>query len=77
MGVGAVIFQIALAIVSAVISAYLAPKPADAKPAKGGVPTATDGNVIRKIYGTVWVDDSQVLAWKELPPLPIKKKGGK
>lgn len=77
-GVSAVVWQIVIAIVAAVVSSYLAARNVpNASPSKGGVPEAKDGTVIRKIYGTVWVDDSQVLAWKELAPEPIRKKAGK
>ena len=78
MGVAAVVVQVVIAIVAAVVSSYLSMKNLpNASPSSGGVPEARDGTAIRKIYGTVWVDDSQVLAWKELPPEPIRKKAGK
>lgn len=70
--------SVALSIVSAMISARMAMKNIkNATPTTGGAPQARDGTVIRKIYGTVWIDDSQVLAWKTLPPIPIKSKVGK
>lgn len=73
-----VVIQIALAIASAIISSYLSRKNIpEAKPASGRAPEAKDGTVIRKIYGRVWVDDSQVCAYKELTPEPIKRKAGK
>jgi hypothetical protein len=78
MAATAVVVQIVISIVAAIVSSYLSrPKIPNAKPSSGGIPEATDGTVIRKIYGRVWVDDSQVLAWKELPPEPIRKKAGK
>lgn len=78
MGVAAIVVQVVIAIVAAVVSSYLSMKNLpNASPNTGGVPEAKDGTVIRKIYGTVWVDDSQVLAWRDLPPEPIKKKAGK
>lgn len=73
-----IIVQVVVAIVAAIVSSYLAMQNLpNAKAQQGGVPDATDGTSIRKIYGTVWVDDSQVCAWKDLPPEPIKKKAGK
>lgn len=73
-----VVVQIVIAIVAAVVSSYLSMKNLpNASPSSGGTPEAKDGTAIRKIYGTVWVDDSQVLAWKDLPPEPIRKKAGK
>ena len=73
-----VVVQIAIAIFSAILSSYLSrTNLPQAKPASGRAPEAKDGTTIRKIYGTVWVDDSQVCAYKELTPEPIKKKAGK
>lgn len=78
MGVGAIVVQVVIAIVAALVSSYLSMKNLpNASASSGGVPEARDGTAIRKIYGTVWVDDSQVLAWKDLPPEPIRKKAGK
>lgn len=78
MGVTTIVVQVVIAIVAAVVSARMAMKNIpNASPSSGGTPEARDGTAIRKIYGTVWVDDSQVLAWKDLPPEPIRKKAGK
>jgi hypothetical protein len=78
MAVTTIVVNVVIAIVCAVVSSYLSMKNLpNASPSSGSVPEAKDGTVIRKIYGTVWVDDSQVLAWKDLPPEPIKKKAGK
>lgn len=73
-----IVVQIVVAIVAAVVSARMAMNNIpNAKPTTGGSPEAKDGTTIRRIYGTVWIDDSQVLAWKYLPPIPIKSKAGK
>lgn len=78
MAAAAIVVSVVLSLVSAVISARMAVKNIqDAKPQTGGAPQAKDGAGIRKIYGRVWVDDSQVLAWKDLPPEPIQTKAGK
>lgn len=79
MGFAAIAIQVVIAVVCAVVSAYLAVNNIpDANPANsGGAPESKDGTTIRKIYGTVWVDDSQVCAWMELPPEPITTKAGK
>ena len=72
------VVQAIVTVVASVLMAYVnRPNIPNAKPATGGAPEANDGTVIRKIYGTVWVDDSQVRAWKELSPEPIRKKTGK
>jgi hypothetical protein len=78
MGFAVIVVNIVVAVVCAIVSAYLAVENIpDAKPNTGSKPEATDGTVIRKIYGTVWVDDSQVLAYMDLPPEPITTKAGK
>ena len=78
MAVSAIVVQVVVAIVAAIVSSYLSMKNLpNATAQSGSAPEARDGTAIRKIYGTVWVDDSQVLAWKELPPEPIRKKAGK
>jgi len=73
------VVQALWAIALSVVSALLAPRPGGegAKPQEGRVPEAADGTIIRKIYGTVWVPDSQVLAWKPMAPVPIRKGGKK
>ena len=73
-----IIVQVVVAIVAAIVSSYMAlDRIPDAKAQTGRTPESTDGTSIRKIYGVVWIDDSQVLAWKDLPPEPIKTKVGK
>ena len=34
-------------------------------------------SIVRRIYGTIWVPDSNVLGYKTLPPEPIRKKAKK
>lgn len=48
------------------------PTPQEAK-----TPVVADGKRIRRIYGTVWVDDSIVLGFKQIGTDPIRTKGGK
>ncbi len=72
------VVQLVVSVVASVIIGYLnRPDIPNAKPGSGRAPEAKDGTVIRKVYGTVWIDDSQVLAYKEGTPIPIRKKGGK
>ena len=68
------LIAIGLSIVSSML---MRPKVEGAKPQQGRVPEAKDGTFIRKIYGTVWIDDSMILGYKALPPEPIRKKGKK
>ena len=70
--------QLAILVISALISYALRPKVEGAKPQEGSIPQVQDGKSIVRIYGTVWIDDSIILAWStQIPPEPIKKKGKK
>jgi len=69
--------QIGIAIVASIISAALAPKPKAPEPVKARVPVVEEGRKIGKVYGTVWVDDSMVLAFKPVGTIKIKSKGKK
>lgn len=72
--------QIAVMIVSAVISYALAPKPPKPKPASlqdFDAPTAEDGRPIPVVFGTVWLKGPNVLWFGDLQSEPIKKGGKK
>jgi hypothetical protein len=75
--VAQIVWQIAILILSAIISYALRPKPKVPEPGKMNVPIVEDGTSIRKIYGAIWIDDSIVLAFKPMGTIPIKAKGGK
>lgn len=51
------------------------------KPAKdtenNKAPPTDDGQSVSHHFGTVWVDDSFLLAWKVVGRSPVKSKGGK
>ena len=68
---------LAILVVTALISAAFRPKPIKPEPQKGRVPHVKEGTPIKKIYGTVWIDDSMVLGFKQIGTDPIRKKGGK
>jgi hypothetical protein len=72
-----IFIQIGIAIISSLISAALAPKPKAPEPVKARVPVVEEGRKIGKVYGTVWVDDSMVLAFKPVGTIKIKSKGKK
>ena len=59
------------------ISMMMAPKVKEPKPSKAEVPTVEDGLAVRDVFGTVWIDDQFLLAWKGMGTVKIKKKGGK
>jgi len=72
--------QIAILIVSAVISYALAPKPPVPKPAAladFSAPTAEEGRPVPVVFGDVWVTGPNVLWYGDLQSQPIKKKAGK
>lgn len=71
---------IAVLIVSAFITAALAPKPPKPKPAALSdfdIPTADEGRPIPVIFGTNIVTGSNVIWYGDLSTRPIKSKSGK
>lgn len=74
----AIWWNLVILVVAAVVSYALAPKPESAKPVEGKAPVVQDGKAIVRVYGTVWIDDSGIAApFGDIPPDPIRKKGGK
>lgn len=69
--------QVAILVVSALLQMATRKSPEKPKPQEATAPVVEDGKSIRRIYGTVWVDDSIVLGWKEIDQDPIRTKGGK
>lgn len=60
------------------VAAYMMtgrPKPPAAQ--QGDTPTTDDGQSVKHHFGTCWVDDSFLLAWKLMGRSAIKSKGGK
>jgi hypothetical protein len=72
------VVQLIILIISAIIQAAMTPKPKAPEPQKANIPVVEEGKGIEIIFGTVWIDDPTVLAFKEiLPHKKIKAKGGK
>lgn len=72
--------QLAIMVVSAIISYALAPKPPEPpKPSLDDItlPTAEEGRPIPVVFGSVWVSGPNVLWYGDLNLEPIKSKGGK
>lgn len=69
--------ELILLLVSSIIAAAMAPKPKAPAPAAGNTPTVQDGQSVRDHFGTVWEDDSNILAWKQMGTDPVKTKAGK
>lgn len=70
--------QVAILVVSMVLSYATRPKPRNVTPSPGSVdtPVVEEGTSVRKVYGTVWVDDPQVLGFKRIGTDRIQKSGG-
>lgn len=71
------VVQLIILIVSVAISYAMRPKTEQPKPQAGTAPTIEDGQSIKHHFGTVWVEDEFILAWKVTGTVPIKTKGGK
>lgn len=72
--------QLAIMVVSAIISYALAPKPPQPKPAAledFDLPTAEEGRAIPVVFGTVWLKGPNVLWYGDLRSEPIRKGGKK
>lgn len=68
---------VAQLVVSVLISRITRPKSPKSTPGEVRAPVAEEGHKIRKIYGTVWIDDPQVLGFKTIGTDRIQSKGGK
>lgn len=66
-----------IALVIAVIAIATMPKPKGPQPTQASTPTTTDGQQVVDAFGTVWTDDSFILAWKQMGTEAIKASGGK
>jgi hypothetical protein len=74
------IFQLALLVISYYVSAALAPKPPQPKPAAledFDIPLAEEGRAIPVVFGTVVINSPSVMWYGDLRSTPIKEKGGK
>lgn len=71
------VVQLIIAIVSAVISYAMRPKVEEQKPQAGKAPSTQDGQAVKDHFGTVWVEDEFILAWRMMGTDRIRSKGGK
>lgn len=71
------VVQLIIAIVAAAVSYAMRPKVEPPKPQDANVPTVEDGQAVKHHFGTVWISDEFILAWKMMGTIPIKTKGGK
>lgn len=74
------VFQLILLVVSYFVSAALAPKPPQPKPAAledFDIPMAEQGRPIPVVFGTVLLTGPNVMWYGDLRTTAIKEKGGK
>jgi predicted ABC-type exoprotein transport system permease subunit len=71
------VVQLIIALVMAVISYATRPKPQKPTPQAAAAPTTEDGLAAKHYFGTCWVTDEFLLAWKLVGTESIKSKGGK
>ena len=74
------VFQLLILVVSYFISAALAPKPPQPKPAAledFDIPMAEQGRPIPVVFGTVMLTGANVMWYGDLRTTPIQTKGGK
>ena len=70
-------WAVAILVITTLVARATQPKLPLPEAQKGRVPHVKEGTPIKKIYGTVWIDDSMVLGFKQIGTDPIRKKGGK
>ena len=71
------IIQLIILVVAAAISYAMRPKPQAPVAQKADAPTTEDGQSAKHYFGTCWVKNEFILAWKQMGTIPIKSKGGK
>lgn len=74
LAIAPVVLQLIVAIVFAVISAALQPKPKPPEPGRADTPDIKEGKAPVEIFGAVWLNEPFMAGWKQLdPPEPIKQ----
>jgi hypothetical protein len=71
-----IVYLIVVLVIAALAIATM-PKPKGPQPTAANTPTTTDGQQVVDAFGTVWTDDSFILAWKQMSTEPIYASGGK
>ena len=70
--------QVAVYVITSLITRALAPKPKGPEAPKVEKPEVDEGRMPVEIHGTWWVMDPTLVAWKSIePPEPIKEKAKK
>ncbi|KAF7600629.1 MAG: hypothetical protein CGU28_03095 [Candidatus Dactylopiibacterium carminicum] len=68
-----VVVQLVIALVAAYMAYANQPKVEDSSAQSGTAPTTEDGQDVLQIFGTVWISDQFVLAWKMMGTDAIRK----
>lgn len=68
---------IAVVVVALAVMKALTPKQEAPAVQNGKTPTTEEGIKLRKVYGTVWISDPSLVAFKKAGTIPIRSKGGK
>lgn len=71
------VVQLVIALVAAVIVYAMRPKTESPKPAAADAPITEDGQAVKDYFGTCWVEDEFVLAWKVVGQDAIRVRAGK
>lgn len=66
-----------VAVVAGALAFALRPKAEQQKPREDQGPTTEDGQSVVRIWGTHWIGDQFLLAWKIVGRDPIRADGGK
>lgn len=69
--------QLIIMVIAAAISYAMRPKPQPAQPQSADAPTVEDGIAVKHYFGTCWIGDEFILAWKNTGTIAIRTKGGK
>lgn len=78
LAIANILVQLAIFVITSLISRALAPKPKPPEPGKAEIPDIKEGKAPVEIFGAVWRKESFLAGWKQLdPPEPIKLKQGK
>ena len=68
---------LAVLVVSVALMAAVRTKQETPAVQEGNAPTTEEGVKLRKVYGTVWVSEPSLVAFKKMGTIPIRSKGGK
>jgi len=68
---------LAVLVVASYVATAFTPKTPKQKPQEAERPDVEEGKPVVKVYGTVWIDDAQVLGFKRIRKDAIRESGGK